>query len=156
MEELHEPAGGLAPRTKNLRIVLGVRDQVPGGTVHRDVAVTFEETHHPLDRAERLQLLRRRESTDEPGLGKWVPAGPDVDSHASECFQHLAWVGRRDRDAAFDQVEKVSPQPRHSGELGTVSQFVQRDPEPELAGFEPVPTLQRDDVRPHVVHGVLR
>ena len=111
-----QPTGGFAPRTENLREVLGVRDQVAGGTVHCDVTVTFEEAHHPLDRTERFQLRRRGESTDEPGLGKRVPARADVDGHACDCFHHLAWVGRRDGNAALDQLEKMSTQPWHAGE----------------------------------------
>ena len=96
-----------SPRAEDLREVSSVRDQVLGGTVHCDVTVTLQEAHHPLDRAERLQLLRRGEGTDEPGLGKRVPARSDVDSDASDRLHDLARVRRRDGDAAFDQVKKV-------------------------------------------------
>ena len=44
--------------------------------------------------------------------------------------------------------------PRHAGELRAVRHFVDRDPQAEVARPEREALLQREDVRPDVVHGV--
>ena len=73
----------------------------------------------------------------------------------------IAWndgarIGIDDVERLLHETEEVAAHPRHARELRAVRHLVDRDPQPEVARPEREALLQREDVRPDVVHGVAR
>ncbi len=103
-----------------------------------------------------LELLGRGEGPDEARLGERIAAGPDVVRHPGEGRREVLPARGGHRDAFVDEAEEVGAHPGHAGELRPVGELVDGDPEAELARREPVPALERDDVRADVVDEVAR
>ena len=122
--ESTRPGASAVPPDEELHRVLPVVEALSG-----EVRVSIDTTKASVARAALAagaSLLNEDVYKRQPVPGRFSAAvarlgQPDHD----EALVIVGAFGRRDGDAAFHEVEKVSAQPGHAGELGTVGQFVQ-------------------------------
>ncbi len=84
-----------------------------------------------------------------------IPPGPDLLGHPPEGLGEAGRVGLEGADPLLHQGDEVVAHPGDGGELAAVGDLVEGQPQPELAGLEPVELLEGHHVRADEVHQVL-
>ena len=118
---------------------------------HHDVAVSFEQRHECLHLAEDAALFFGGDEGDETALVERVLAPADGLHRVGKGAGEGARIGVDELEHLLDEREEVLAHPRNPDELGTVGHFVDRDPQPEVAGPERVTFLQAEYVGTDVI-----
>ena len=122
--------------------------------VHDAVAVALEQRHERLHVGERAPLFVAGEERDETAVVERVAPVAELVGRARQRLHEAPRIGIDRRERALDQRQVVGLHPRHAGELRPVGDFVDRDPQAEVAGAEREALLQREDVAADVVDRV--
>ena len=140
---------------QNLREAIGARNKVVPGTIHLDVTVSFEKTHHAAHLIENCPLFRTSDQIDQSAIGKWFLSGTNCSSDPSDGLAHTSWVGVDGVHCFVNESEEMFSEPRHARELRAMCDLVQRKPHAELFGRKRKLFFERKNVWTHVINDVL-
>ena len=124
-------------------------------SVHRHIAVAFQQAHHAHYLIQHLPLLGRCHQHGDAAFGERVAPFSAGCRYLAHGGAESLRIGAHRIQRLIHEREKVLAQPSHARELRPVRHLVKGDPKAELVGRKAVPPFQSGDVRGHIVDHIL-
>ena len=129
-------------------------DVLPAELVHDAIAVALQHRHQGLHACEHLALLCAREQRDDPAVVERIAPLTHLVDGTTERATQLPRIGVDRADDLAHETGEVAAHPRDAAELRTMGDFVDGDPEPEVARPERESLLEPQDVGADVIDGI--